>query len=135
VLTNKVYSPQYVLWMVPLAVLARPRWRDLLLWQLAEAVYFVAIWWHLVGYGTQDKGLHYGGYALAIGVHWFATAWLMGMVVRDALLPVHDPVRSDGREENADDSGGGVLDGAPDRLARKASETVESDDLVVAGPA
>ncbi len=78
VLTNKVYSPQYVLWVLPLAVLARPRWRDLLLWQLAEATYFVAIWWYLVGYGTQDKGLHYGGYALAVGVHWLATAWLMG---------------------------------------------------------
>ena len=134
VLTNKVYSPQYVLWMVPLAVLARPRWRDLLLWQLAEATYFVAIWWYLVGYGTQDKGLHYGGYALAVGVHWLATAWLMGIVVRDALAPVHDPVRADGREENTDDPGGGVLDGAPDRLARRRSETVEPDDLVVAGP-
>ncbi|NEE19225.1 hypothetical protein G3M58_73760, partial [Streptomyces sp. SID7499] len=28
ILTNKVYSPQYVLWLIPLAVLARPRWRD-----------------------------------------------------------------------------------------------------------
>ena len=26
-LTNKVYSPQYSLWLVPLAVMARPRWR------------------------------------------------------------------------------------------------------------
>ena len=61
VLTNKVYSPQYVLWVLPLAVLARPRWRDLLIWQAAEAAYFVAIWWYLVGYGTEDKGLHEGG--------------------------------------------------------------------------
>ena len=71
----------------------------------------MAIWWYLVGYGTQDKGLHYGGYALAVGVHWLATAWLMGLVVRDALAPVHDPVRADGRGENTDDPGGGVLDG------------------------
>lgn len=27
ILTNKVYSPQYVLWLIPLAALARPRWR------------------------------------------------------------------------------------------------------------
>ena len=27
VITNKVYSPQYVLWLIPLAAMARPRWR------------------------------------------------------------------------------------------------------------
>ena len=32
-LLNKVWSPQYSLWLLPLAVLARPRWRSLLLWQ------------------------------------------------------------------------------------------------------
>ncbi len=33
ILTNKVYSPQYVLWLIPLLALARPRWRDFLVWQ------------------------------------------------------------------------------------------------------
>jgi uncharacterized membrane protein len=113
VLTNKVYSPQYVLWVLPLAVLARPRWRDLLLWQLGEAVYFVAIWWYLVGYGTSDKGLHEGWYVAATAVHWGATAWFLGMVVRDVLRPGHDVVRTDGFVEDHDDPGGGVLDGAP----------------------
>jgi uncharacterized membrane protein len=112
VLTNKVYSPQYVLWVLPLAVLARPRWRDLLIWQAGEAVYFVGIWWYLVGYGTQDKGLHEGWYVAATAAHWLVTAWLMGLVVRDALAPRHDPVRSDGFAEDRDDPGGGVLDGS-----------------------
>lgn len=111
VLTNKVYSPQYVLWVLPLAVLARPRWRDLLIWQAGEAAYFVGIWWYLVGYGTSDKGLAPGWYAAAVGAHWLATAWLMALVVRDAWSPAHDPIRTDGFAEDGDDPGGGVLDG------------------------
>ena len=41
-MTNKVWSPQYVIWLVPLAVLARPRLWPYLLWQLAEVAYFFA---------------------------------------------------------------------------------------------
>src|SRR5262249_20683592 len=33
---NKVWSPQYVIWLVPLAVLARPRLWPYLLWQVTE---------------------------------------------------------------------------------------------------
>lgn len=112
VLTNKVYSPQYVLWVLPLAILARPRWRDLLIWQAAEAAYFAGIWWFLVGYGTEDKGIPQETYALATAVHWVATAWLMGLVVRDILDPRYDPVRADALPAVVDDPGGGVLDGA-----------------------
>ena len=52
-LTNKVYSPQYVLWLMPLAVLARPRWRDLLIWQAGEVVHFVGIWMLIEGYPAR----------------------------------------------------------------------------------
>ena len=47
ILTNKVYSPQYVLWLIPLAALARPRWRDFLIWQACEVMYFLGIWMYL----------------------------------------------------------------------------------------
>ena len=36
--TNKVWSPQFSLWLVPLLALARPRWRSFLVWQATEAV-------------------------------------------------------------------------------------------------
>lgn len=115
VVTNKVYSPQYVLWLVPLAALARPRWRDFLIWQAGELVYFASIWWFLVGYGVEDtKGMTPQWYATAIVVHIAATLYFSLMVVRDILRPEHDPVRSDGFVEDVDDPGGGPFDGAPD---------------------
>ena len=47
-LVNKVWSPQYVIWLTPLVVLARPRLPAYLLWQAAEVGYFLAIWSYLV---------------------------------------------------------------------------------------
>ena len=115
VITNKVYSPQYVLWLVPLAVMARPRWRDFLIWQVGEVVYFVAIWWFLVGYGTTDtKGLTPQWYAVATFVHIAVTCWFAGMIIRDMISPEHDSIRTDGFAEDSDDPGGGVYDNAPD---------------------
>ncbi|MDT0378953.1 glycosyltransferase 87 family protein [Streptomyces sp. DSM 42041] len=120
VLTNKVYSPQYVLWLIPLAALARPRWRDFLIWQSCEVVYFLGIWMYLAWTGSGDahQGLPTEGYQLAIAAHLIGTLYLCAMVVRDVLRPEHDPVRRDG----SDDPSGGPLDHAPDRfvLGRRA---------------
>ena len=121
-LTNKVYSPQYSLWLIPLAVLAHPRWRDFLIWQAGEVVYFVGIWWFLVAYGSDgNKGLTGQGYAIAILIHVLATLYLCFRVVEDILSPSHDPVRSDGCPDDSDDPGGGVYDHAPDvvKLGRR----------------
>ena len=112
--TNKVYSPQYVLWIIPLAAMARPRWRDFLIWQSAEAVYFASVWYFLQQYGNDNKGLPEGWYVGAILLHVVATAWFAGLIVRDVVVPARDPIRSDGEPDNADDPGGGVLDGAED---------------------
>ncbi|MFQ3559631.1 glycosyltransferase 87 family protein [Streptomyces gramineus] len=112
ILTNKVYSPQYVLWLVPLAVLARPKWRDFLIWQACEVAYFLGIWMYLAytTSGDAHKGLPTHGYHWAIAVHLLGTLYLCAMVVRDVLMPERDVVRRSGD----DDPSGGVLDGAED---------------------
>ncbi|WP_328670247.1 glycosyltransferase family 87 protein [Streptomyces sp. NBC_00328] len=112
ILTNKVYSPQYVLWLVPLAALARPRWRDFLIWQACEAGYFIGIWMYLAytTSGDAHKGLPTDGYQVAIAVHLLGTLYLCAVVVRDIFLPEHDVVRRPGD----DDPSGGILDGAED---------------------
>lgn len=112
ILVNKVYSPQYVLWLIPLAVLARPRWRDFLIWQACEVMYFLGIWMYLAYTTSGDKhqGLPTEGYQLAIVLHLLGTLYLCAVVVRDILMPERDVVRRDG----SDDPSGGVLDGAED---------------------
>jgi uncharacterized membrane protein len=86
-LVSKVWSPQYALWLLPLAVLARPRWRDVLIWQLAEVVYFVAVWWYLAGELTPTQ------YGAAVAIRVAGLLWLVAFVVRDIVRPAYDPVR------------------------------------------
>lgn len=109
-LTNKVWSPQFSLWLLPLAVLARPEWRMLIIWQVTEAVLWVPrLLWYL---GTENNGIDVEWFLFAVTVRDVAVLVLAGLVVRDVRAPERDVVRRGG----VDDPAGGVLDGAPDRV-------------------
>ena len=93
-LFSKTVPVQAALWVLPFAVLARPRWRDLLIWQGGEAFYFLATWWHLGGYTDDGSGNQDAIYPLAVLVRTAGLLWLAAMVLRDVRSPWHDPVRT-----------------------------------------
>ncbi len=72
---SKVYSPQYVLWLTPLALLALRDKRDLSwfwFWQAAEIIYHFAIWQHLALLTGASFGLPVKAYAVAALLRIFA---------------------------------------------------------------
>jgi uncharacterized membrane protein len=109
-LLNKVWSPQFSLWLLPLAVLARPKWRSLLLWQATEVLVWVVTMLHYLG--TDNRGIEVEWFFLGVTLRDVAVVVLMALVVRDVLHPDGDVVRT--TWPGVDDPAGGVLDGAVD---------------------
>ncbi|MER7165639.1 glycosyltransferase 87 family protein [Micromonospora sp. NPDC000207] len=109
-LTSKVWSQQFVLWLLPLLVLARPKWGAFLAWQLAEVGYFVAFYGELLGTATGTPVFPEGVFVLAAALRWGTVAMLCVLIIREVLHPERDAVR----RTYPDDPDGGVLDGAPD---------------------
>jgi uncharacterized membrane protein len=85
---SKVYSPQYVLWLTPLAAIALTHKKDLhafWIWQIAETVYHVAIWQHLALFTGAAFGLQEGGYATITLIRIAATVYLVWTLIKRAL--------------------------------------------------
>ena len=111
-LTTKVWSPQYSIWLVPLVALARPRWGLNLLWQFTEiAVWITTLLW-LLGYYDSARGLDYGALMIVLLARDGLLIAIAVLVVREMWHPEHDIVRSGGM----DDPCGGPFDRAPDEF-------------------
>ncbi|WP_280832680.1 glycosyltransferase family 87 protein [Mycolicibacterium frederiksbergense] len=112
-LTNKVWSPQFSLWLVPLAVLALPHRRILLAWMTIDALVWVPRMLYL--YGEQNKGLPEQWFTVTVLLRDLAVIGLCALVIRQIYRPGLDLVRHRGR---IDDPTGGVFDRAPDNPPR-----------------
>jgi len=87
VLTNKVYSPQFVLWLVPLLVLARFRTAEFVVWQLVEVVHWAAVFTWLGHATAQLPGTEAAEdvYFATVALHTAAVGWLVVRVAADVL--------------------------------------------------
>ncbi|MCK7676092.1 glycosyltransferase family 87 protein [Corynebacterium pygosceleis] len=96
-LVNKVWSPQHSLWLVPLIVLALPKWRIVIAWMLSEALLWPVRMWFMAGEDAlgAPAGLH-GAVVLVRGALVIALVVLVVRQMRgrsvDPVLTAHDGV-------------------------------------------
>ena len=87
---SKVYSPQYVLWLTPLAVIALQKSRQLIafwFWQGCEIIYHLAIWQYLALVSDAQFGLPAGAYAIASLLRVLGVSIFTYRLMRDLSAP------------------------------------------------
>jgi hypothetical protein len=89
---SKVYSPQYILWLTPLAVLAMTKEitkdderKAFWIWQGTEALYHFGIWQYLASYTGAKFGITETFYASIILIRIAGLAWFSSTLIRTAL--------------------------------------------------
>ena len=126
-LTNKVFSPQYALWYLPIVVLAIPRWRLLLVWQLTELSWWRRRFYYFINVDKGDNG------SQGISESWFFTAvwmrdimllFLMAMVSGTSCARSTTSCGGSGM----DDPAGGILDGLEGDDADDETDGLVGDD-------
>lgn len=83
---GKVYSPQYILWLTPLAVIALQNSKQVItfwFWQATEITYHLAIWQYLALFSDAQFGLPAGGYALATIIRVIGMCTFAYILMRD----------------------------------------------------
>ncbi len=86
-IASKVYSPQYVLWLTPLAIIAITTSKDLYafwMWQSVEVMYHIAVWQYLAQFTGAHFGLPQGGYAALSLLRIAGTLFLVVVLIRRA---------------------------------------------------
>jgi hypothetical protein len=82
-LSNKVYSPQYSLWLLPWFALTMPRLRRFVAFELADVAVFVTRFWF---FGTYTGAMHLvpqSWFEVAVGVRILVLVWCLVGWVRD----------------------------------------------------
>ena len=110
-LTNKVWSPQFSLWLVPLAVLALPHRRILLTWMTIDALVWIPRMYYL--FTDSAHNLPEQPFTVTVLLRDLAVMAMCALVVWQIYHPERDLVRFGGR---IDDPPGGIFDNARDAL-------------------
>ncbi|MFD0360542.1 glycosyltransferase family 87 protein [Nocardia sp. GCM10030253] len=124
-LTNKVWSPQYSLWLVPLAALALPHRRILLAWMTVDALVWVPRMFYYLG--LDRKGLPEQWFTGTVLLRDLAVLALCVLIIRQIYRPDEDLVRRD----FIDDPAGGIVDRTPDPLLPWLPESLRPRVAVV----
>jgi uncharacterized membrane protein len=97
VIMNKVYSPQFWLWLSPIfALLIRNFW-IWIGWNIAQTLYYFAVWAFLASYSNQSYALESKAYAWFIVLNIVTTVFVLVLTLRSAIRNQpqleHDQIR------------------------------------------
>lgn len=92
-LSNKVYSPQYSLWLLPLLALALPRAAPFAAFAVADLMVFATRFPFLAGQAGYAPAAAYGPFGFAVVVRAVVLAWI---IVETLAVPTRQPLREAG---------------------------------------